>query len=64
VEPLQRCFELAFEGLQPRNAHKSGIAVRFPRIFPLARDKPAAKPMPGRRPALMDSEREGSGSAR
>ena len=29
-------FELAFEGLNRSNRHKSGIAVRFPRILPLA----------------------------
>jgi DNA ligase-1 len=38
VEPLQ-VFELAFEGLQPSSRHKSGIAVRFPRIARWRRDK-------------------------
>jgi DNA ligase-1 len=33
-------FELAFEGLQPSNRHKAGIAVRFPRILGWRRDKP------------------------
>lgn len=33
-------FELAFEGLQPSNRHKAGIAVRFPRILRWRRDKP------------------------
>lgn len=42
VEPLQ-VFELAFEGLQPSNRHKSGLAVRFPRISRWRRDKPAAE---------------------
>ncbi|MFM9111250.1 MAG: ATP-dependent DNA ligase, partial [Prochlorococcaceae cyanobacterium] len=42
VEPLQ-VFELAFEGLQPSGRHKSGIAVRFPRIRRWRRDKPAAE---------------------
>jgi DNA ligase-1 len=40
VEPLQ-VFELAFEGLQRSSRHKSGIAVRFPRIARWRRDKPA-----------------------
>ena len=42
VEPLQ-VFELAFEGLQPSSRHKSGIAVRFPRIARWRQDKPAAE---------------------
>ncbi len=42
VEPLQ-VFELAFEGLQPSGRHRSGIAVRFPRIARWRRDKPAAE---------------------
>ena len=42
VEPLQ-VFELAFEGLQRSSRHKSGIAVRFPRIARWRRDKPAAE---------------------
>jgi DNA ligase-1 len=40
VEALQ-VFELAFEGLQPSSRHKSGIAVRFPRIARWRKDKPA-----------------------
>ena len=32
-------FELAFEGIQRSNRHKSGIAVRFPRILRWRRDK-------------------------
>jgi DNA ligase-1 len=40
VRPLQ-VFELAFEGLQPSKRHRSGIAVRFPRISRWRRDKPA-----------------------
>ena len=42
VKP-QQVFELAFEGLQVSNRHKSGIAVRFPRISRWRRDKPAAE---------------------
>ena len=40
VKPLQ-VFELAFEGLQRSSRHKSGIAVRFPRIARWRHDKPA-----------------------
>ena len=40
VQPLQ-VFELAFEGLQRSSRHRSGIAVRFPRISRWRRDKPA-----------------------
>ena len=40
VEPLQ-VFELAFEGIGPSKRHKSGLAVRFPRISRWRRDKPA-----------------------
>ena len=42
VEPLQ-VFELAFEGLQSSPRHKSGIAVRFPRILRWRHDKPPAE---------------------
>jgi DNA ligase-1 len=34
-------FELAFEGVAPSKRHKSGVAVRFPRIVRIRRDKPA-----------------------
>jgi DNA ligase-1 len=34
-------FELAFEGLNKSTRHKSGIAVRFPRISRWRTDKPA-----------------------
>ena len=33
-------FELGFEGLQASNRHKSGIAVRFPRMLRIRDDKP------------------------
>jgi DNA ligase-1 len=36
-------FELAFEGIQRSPRHKSGIAVRFPRIARWRRDKPAGE---------------------
>ncbi len=42
VEPVQ-VFELGFEGLQESGRHKSGIAVRFPRILRWRTDKPAAE---------------------
>lgn len=45
VEP-QLVFELAFEGLRVSRRHRSGIAVRFPRIARWRRDK---------RPAEADS---------
>jgi DNA ligase-1 len=32
-------FEIAFEGIQQSNRHKSGVAVRFPRIARWRRDK-------------------------
>ena len=34
-------FEIGFEGIHPSKRHKSGIAVRFPRILRWRRDKPA-----------------------
>ena len=36
----QLVFELAFEGIQRSSRHKSGIAVRFPRILRWRHDKP------------------------
>jgi DNA ligase-1 len=36
-------FELAFEAIQPSTRHKSGIAVRFPRIARWRQDKPATE---------------------
>jgi DNA ligase-1 len=36
-------FELAFEGIQRSTRHKSGVAVRFPRMLRWRRDKPAAE---------------------
>ena len=36
-------FEIAFEGLRPSTRHKSGVAVRFPRIARWRRDKTAAE---------------------
>jgi len=42
VKPTQ-VFELAFEGLRESDRHKSGVAVRFPRIRRWRDDKPAAE---------------------
>ena len=42
VEPVQ-VFELAFEGIQRSSRHKSGVAVRFPRIARWRTDKPASE---------------------
>lgn len=36
-------FEIAFEGIQASPRHKSGLALRFPRIQRWRRDKPAAE---------------------
>ena len=38
VEPV-RVFELGFEAIQLSDRHKSGIAVRFPRILRMRDDK-------------------------
>jgi DNA ligase-1 len=40
VEPTQ-VFELAYEGIAASSRHKSGIALRFPRILRRRTDKPA-----------------------
>ena len=37
-------FELGFEAIAPSSRHKSGIAVRFPRMLRWRTDKPARKP--------------------
>ena len=42
VKPEQ-VFELAFEAINASTRHKSGVAVRFPRILRWRRDKPAAE---------------------
>ena len=41
--PPDLVFELAFEGIQASPRHKSGIALRFPRIARWRRDKPVAE---------------------
>ncbi len=42
VEPVQ-VFELGFEAIARSTRHKSGIAVRFPRILRWRQDKPASE---------------------
>lgn len=42
VEPTQ-VFELAYEGIAASSRHKSGIALRFPRILRRRLDKPAGE---------------------
>lgn len=37
---LEQVFEIAFEGMQKSSRHKSGVAVRFPRISRWRTDKP------------------------
>lgn len=34
-------FEIAFEGIARSSRHKSGVALRFPRMFRWRKDKPA-----------------------
>ncbi len=36
-------FEIAFEGIASSNRHKSGVALRFPRISRWRKDKPASE---------------------
>jgi DNA ligase 1 len=42
VEPLL-VFEIGFEGIQASKRHKSGIALRFPRMLRWRKDKPASE---------------------
>ncbi len=42
VKPEQ-VFEIAFEGIAASSRHKSGVAVRFPRILRWRTDKPASE---------------------
>jgi DNA ligase-1 len=41
--PPELVFELAFEGIQASPRHRSGIALRFPRMLRWRRDKPVAE---------------------
>jgi DNA ligase-1 len=36
-------LEIAFDSVHRSNRHKSGLAMRFPRIHRIRRDKPAAE---------------------
>ena len=45
VEPLQ-VFELGFEGIAESSRHRSGIAVRFPRMLRWRKDKSPRMPTP------------------
>jgi ATP-dependent DNA ligase len=42
VKPTQ-VFELGFEGIALSKRHRSGVAVRFPRMLRWRRDKPVAE---------------------
>src|SRR5262249_11541265 len=42
VEPIQ-VFELGFEAIAPSSRHRSGVAVRFPRMLRWRQAKPAAE---------------------
>jgi DNA ligase-1 len=42
-EATGQVFEIAFEGIQPSPRHKSGVALRFPRIARWRRDKRPAE---------------------
>src|SRR5207247_3506868 len=42
VDPVQ-VFELGFEAIAPSTRHRSGLAVRFPRMLHWRRDKPASE---------------------
>lgn len=41
--PPELVFEIAFEGIQASPRHKSGIALRFPRMLRWRQDKPVAE---------------------
>jgi DNA ligase 1 len=41
--PAEHVFEIAFEGIQASSRHKSGIALRFPRMKRWRRDKPVSE---------------------
>ncbi len=42
VKP-EHVFEIAFEGIQSSPRHKSGVALRFPRMARWRQDKPVAE---------------------
>jgi DNA ligase-1 len=39
----EQVFEIAFEGIQQSPRHKSGVALRFPRMARWRHDKPASE---------------------
>jgi len=39
----EQVFEIAFEGIQTSTRHKSGVALRFPRMSRWRRDKPVSE---------------------
>ncbi|NDU99748.1 ATP-dependent DNA ligase [Pseudoroseicyclus tamaricis] len=41
--PPQHVFEIGFEGIQRSTRHKSGVALRFPRMLRWRHDKPVAE---------------------
>ena len=41
--PPEHVFEIAFEGIQASPRHKSGVALRFPRMLRWRKDKPVAE---------------------
>lgn len=41
--PAELVFEIGFEGLRPSSRHKSGMAMRFPRILRWRQDKPVSE---------------------
>jgi len=41
--PPEHVFEIAFEGIQASTRHKSGVALRFPRMLRWRKDKPVAE---------------------
>ena len=38
--PAKQVFEIGFEGIQESTRHKSGVALRFPRMLRWRQDKP------------------------
>ncbi|MEJ6397821.1 ATP-dependent DNA ligase [Yoonia sp. 208BN28-4] len=41
--PAEHVFEIAFEGIQASPRHKSGVALRFPRMLRWRKDKPVSE---------------------
>ncbi len=60
--PPELVFEIAFEGIQASPRHKSGIALRFPRMARWRHDKPVAEidTLDGLR-ALLSAQDRGAG---